>query len=47
MLAFKSFSSASVMLPGVETVHMMRKRQVGFALKPVASHKAQCEAIAA
>jgi hypothetical protein len=35
------------MLPGVETVHMMRKRQVGFALNPGVSHKAQCEAITA
>lgn len=47
MLGFKSFSSATVTLAGIEMVHMMRKRQGRFAFNPASSTKEQFEAIAA
>ena len=47
MKGFKSFASAAVTLPGVEMVHMMRKRQGRVAFNPAPSLKEQFEAIAA
>lgn len=47
MLGFKSFSSATVTLAGIEMVHMMRKRQGRFAFNPAPSLKEQFEVIAA
>ena len=47
MLGFKSFSSASTTLAGIEMVHMMRKRQGRFAFNPTPTLKEQFEAIAA
>lgn len=47
MLGFKSFSSATATLAGVEMVHMTRKRQGRFAFNSVATLKDQFEAITA
>ena len=34
MLGFKSQASASIILSGIEMIHMMRKRQVRYAYNP-------------
>ncbi len=34
MLGFKSQATASVILSGIEMIHMMRKRQARFAFNP-------------
>lgn len=47
MLGFKTFSAATATLAGIETVHMMRKRQGRFAFNPTPSLREQFEAIAA
>jgi hypothetical protein len=47
MMGFKSFSSATVTLAGIEMVHMMRKRQGRFPFNPAPSLKVQFDAIVA
>lgn len=47
MLGFKSFASANATLASIEMVHMMRKRQGGFAFNPALTIKEQFEAIVA
>jgi len=37
MLGFKSMTGAAIILSGVETVHMMRKRQARYAYNPAPS----------
>ncbi len=37
MLGFKSMTGAAITLSGVETVHMMRKRQARYAYNPAPS----------
>jgi transposase-like protein len=34
MLGFKSMATAEIILPGIEMVHMMRKRQARYAYNP-------------
>lgn len=46
MLGFKSMASAEVILPGIEMVHMMRKRQARFAYNPRPSIAEQFEILA-
>ncbi len=43
MLGFKSFSSAAVILAGIEMVHMMRKQQANYACNPAPSLAEQCD----
>jgi transposase-like protein len=47
MLGFKSFASAGATLIGIETIHMMRKRQARYAYNPHPSVAEQFEIIAA
>ena len=47
MLGFKSLATASVVLSGIELVHMMRKRQARFALNPSPSIAEQFTILAA
>lgn len=47
MLGFKSFATAAVTLVGIETVHMMRKRQGHLSFNAAPAFKEQFEAIAA
>jgi transposase-like protein len=47
MLGFKSTASAATILSGIEMVHMMRKRQAGYAYSPAPSLAAQFEILAA
>jgi transposase-like protein len=47
MLGFKSPASATIILDGIEMVHMMRKRQARFAFNPNPSMAEQFEILAA
>lgn len=47
MLGFKSTHTAAVTLFGIEMVHMMRKRQVRYALNPNPSLAEEFEILAA
>lgn len=47
MLGFKSTSSATTILSGIEMVHMMRKRQARYAYNPAPSLAEQFEILAA
>ncbi len=47
MVGFKSMASASIILSGIEMVHMMRKRQARFAFNPNPSLAEQFEILAA
>lgn len=47
MLGFKSMASAEIILSGIETIHMMRKRQARFAYNPRPSIAEQFEILAA
>jgi transposase-like protein len=47
MLGFKSVASASIILSGIELVHMMRKRQARFAYNPNPSLAEQFAMLAA
>lgn len=47
MLGFKSLASASIILSGIELVHMIRKRQARFAYNPNPSLAEQFEMLAA
>jgi transposase-like protein len=47
MLGFKSPATASIILDGIEMVHMMRKRQALFAYNPDPSLAEQFEILAA
>jgi putative transposase len=47
MLGFKSYSSAAIILSGIEMVHMMRKRQARYAYHPAPSIAEQFEILAA
>ncbi|WP_192385830.1 DDE-type integrase/transposase/recombinase, partial [Mesorhizobium silamurunense] len=47
MLGFKSPATASIILDGIEMVHMMRKRQARFAFNPNPSLAEQFEILAA
>jgi putative transposase len=46
MLGFKSFSSAAVILAGIEMVHMMRKQQANYACNPAPSLAEQFDILA-
>jgi putative transposase len=47
MLGFKSLATASIILSGIEMVHMMRKRQARFAFNPTPSIAEQFTILAA
>ena len=47
MLGFKSETTASITLAGIELIHMMRKQQGVFAAPNALSIKQQFEALAA
>jgi putative transposase len=47
MLGFKSPATASIILDGVEMVHMMRKRQQRYAFNPNPSLAEQFDILAA
>lgn len=47
MLGFKSTTTAEIILSGIETVHMMRKRQASFVYDPTPSIAKQFEILAA
>jgi putative transposase len=47
MLGFKSQASASIILSGIEMIHMMRKRQARYAYNPSASIAEQFDILAA
>jgi putative transposase len=47
MLGFKSPITASIILSGIELIHMMRKRQARFALSPNPSLAEQFDMLAA
>ena len=47
MLGFKSEAAASIMLAGIELVHMMRKQQGSFGATATLSLKQQFMALAA
>jgi transposase-like protein len=47
MLGFKSQATAAISLPGIEMVHMMRKRQARYAYNPRPSVAEQFDALAA
>jgi transposase-like protein len=46
MLGFKSTTSATTILSGIEMVHMMRKRQARYAYNPAPSLAKQFEILA-
>ncbi len=46
MLGFKSITCATTILCGIEMVHMMRKRQAGYADNPAPSFVEQFEILA-
>ena len=46
MLGFKAFSSAAVILAGIEMVHMMRKQQANYACNPAPSLAEQFDILA-
>jgi len=47
MLGFKSKPSATIILSGIEMVHMMRKRQARYAHNPAPALAEQFEILAA
>ena len=47
MLGFKSTATAEIIPPGIEMIHMMRKRQARFACDPTPSIAKQFEILAA
>ncbi|OBQ57705.1 hypothetical protein A8145_27025 [Mesorhizobium loti] len=47
MLGFKSPAAASIILDGIEMLHMMRKRQARFAFNPNPSLAEQFDILAA
>jgi len=47
MLGFKLFRSARITLAGIETMHMIRKRQMGCPGGATASAAQQCYGLAA
>jgi transposase-like protein len=47
MLGFKSITCATMILCGIEMVHMMRKRQVSYTLNPAPSLIEQFEILSA
>jgi hypothetical protein len=46
MLGFKSIVCAATILTGIEMVHVMRKRQAGYAYNPTLSLSKQFEMLA-